>query len=55
VQVIANGYGRMFDYAARVRPRDRWAVAAYIQALQLSQAASIEDVPPEERARLSNR
>jgi mono/diheme cytochrome c family protein len=55
VEVIANGYGRMFDYAARVRPRDRWAVAAYIQALQLSQAASIEDAPAEERARLSTR
>jgi mono/diheme cytochrome c family protein len=55
VQVIANGYGLMFDYAARVRARDRWAVAAYIQALQLSQAASIDDLPENERARLEAR
>jgi hypothetical protein len=47
--VITNGYGRMYSYAARVYPTDRWAIVAYIRALQLSQNATIEDVPPEER------
>jgi mono/diheme cytochrome c family protein len=36
-EVITNGYGVMYSYAARVEPRDRWAIAAYIRALQLSQ------------------
>ncbi len=49
VDVIASGFGAMPDYAAQVRVRDRWAIAAYIRALQLSQRASIEDVPPEDR------
>jgi mono/diheme cytochrome c family protein len=42
--VITNGYGRMPDYAAQVEPKDRWAIAAYIRALQLSQRASKADV-----------
>jgi mono/diheme cytochrome c family protein len=41
--VITNGYGRMFSYAARVEPQDRWAIAAYIRVLQLSQHATKED------------
>lgn len=40
-----NGFGRMFSYASRVPPEDRWAISAYIKALQLSQFASPEDVP----------
>ena len=44
--VITNGFGAMPDYAAQVQPRDRWAIVAYIRALQLSQQASINDVPP---------
>jgi mono/diheme cytochrome c family protein len=44
VNVIANGYGSMYNYAARVTPEDRWAIAAYIRALQLSQNASAADV-----------
>ncbi|WP_333683755.1 c-type cytochrome [Pontibaca methylaminivorans] len=36
VDVIANGYGVMFPYGARVAPRDRWAITAYIRALQLA-------------------
>ncbi|MBZ5516979.1 MAG: cytochrome c [Acidobacteriia bacterium] len=52
VDVITNGYGAMFSYAARVPPRDRWAIAAYIRALQMSQHATIDEVPPEERAKL---
>ena len=51
--VITNGYGAMYSYASRVPARDRWAIVAYIRALQLSRNASIEDVPPEERAQLS--
>ncbi len=44
--VMTNGFGAMPDYAAQVSPRDRWAIAAYIRALQLSQHASLADVPP---------
>jgi Cytochrome C oxidase, cbb3-type, subunit III len=42
--VISNGYGAMPDYAAQVAPVDRWAIAAYIRALQLSQHATSSDV-----------
>jgi mono/diheme cytochrome c family protein len=51
--VISNGYGAMYSYAARVPPADRWAIVAYIRALQLSRHASIDDVPPEQRAQLT--
>jgi mono/diheme cytochrome c family protein len=47
--VITNGHGAMYSYAARVPPRDRWAIVAYIRALQLARHASIDDVPPERR------
>lgn len=50
--VITRGYGVMYDYSDRIPPRDRWAIVAYIRALQLSQNATLEDVPPDERARL---
>jgi len=43
--VITNGYGSMPDYAAQVTPADRWAIVAYIRALQLSQNAQPGDVP----------
>ena len=43
--VMSHGYGAMPDYSAQLAPEDRWAVAAYIRALQLSQAASPQDVP----------
>ena len=43
--VITKGYGVMYSYASRVEPRDRWAIVAYIRALQESQAAKIADVP----------
>jgi hypothetical protein len=42
---MTHGYGAMPDYSAQLAPEDRWAVAAYIRALQLSQAASPQDVP----------
>jgi mono/diheme cytochrome c family protein len=50
--VITNGYGAMYSYASRIPPDDRWAIVAYIRALQLSQHATIDDVPAEARARL---
>ena len=43
--VMTHGYGAMPDYSMQLPPEDRWAVAAYIRALQLSQAASDGDVP----------
>jgi cytochrome c553 len=50
--VITNGYGAMYSYAARISPEDRWAIAAYIRALQLSQHATVDDVPEAERTKL---
>ena len=43
--VISHGYGAMPDYASQINTQDRWAVAAYIRALQLSQSATLQDVP----------
>jgi mono/diheme cytochrome c family protein len=50
--VITNGYGVMYSHAARVPPQYRWAIVAYIRALQLSQNAKLDDVPADERERL---
>jgi mono/diheme cytochrome c family protein len=50
--VIANGFGAMQGYAEQVPPRDRWLIAAYVRALQLSQNAKIDDVPEADRGRL---
>ena len=43
--VITNGFGVMPDYRAQIAPRDRWAIVAYIRALQLSQRGAATDVP----------
>jgi mono/diheme cytochrome c family protein len=43
--VITNGFGIMPDYASQIPPRDRWNIVAYIRALQLSQDATLADVP----------
>jgi hypothetical protein len=43
----------MPDYRAQIAPRDRWAIAAYVRALQLSQHAAAADLSPEERQKLS--
>jgi hypothetical protein len=51
--VITKGYGTMYSYAARVPPRDRWAIAAYIRVLQLSQHAEVADLSDEDRRRLA--
>jgi len=50
--VITQGYGIMYSYAERVEPSDRWAIAAYIRALQLSRHATLDDVPEQNRASL---
>ncbi len=42
---ITHGYGVMYSYASRVEPRDRWAIIAYIRALQLSQHATLAQAP----------
>ena len=55
VDAITRGYGIMYSYAARVAPADRWAIAAYIRALQLSREATVADLTPEQRAKLETR
>jgi mono/diheme cytochrome c family protein len=50
--VITNGFGVMASYASRVPAEDRWAIIAFIRALQLSQNSTIEDVPVSERNNL---
>ncbi len=50
--VITNGLGVMPSYAQQVDVRDRWAIIAYIRALQLSEDATINDVPPDQRSKL---
>lgn len=52
VEVITSGLGRMPSYAARVEPDERWAIAAYVQALQISQGVPLPELPEEDRARL---
>lgn len=42
---MTNGFGRMYSYASRISPEDRWAIAAYVKALQLSQNAFADDIP----------
>jgi len=50
--VITHGYGIMYPYADRVAPPDRWAIVAYIRALQLSQHVAASALPPAMRAQL---
>jgi cytochrome c5 len=50
---ITNGFGVMPNYAQQVPVADRWAITLYIRALQLSQGATLADVPDAERARLA--
>ncbi len=51
--VITNGFGAMQGYAEQVPVRDRWLIATYVRALQFSQSASVNDVPPERRVEFS--
>ncbi len=50
--VITKGFGVMYSFADRVKPTDRWAITAYIRALQLSQHAQLADLSPDERRML---
>jgi hypothetical protein len=51
--VITHGYGIMYPYADRVEPPDRWAIVAYVRALQLSQHAQAQNLPPDMRNHLA--
>ena len=50
--VMTRGFGTMYSYASRIPAKDRWAIAAYIRALQLSQHAKVSELPPEDQSRL---
>jgi len=52
-QVITDGFGMMPSYAYQIKPEDRWAIIAYIRALQLSQYTPLADVPEDLRAQLN--
>ena len=51
-QVIKNGYGAMGDYGDQIPVNDRWAIVAYVKALQLSRDATVNDVPADQRGEL---
>jgi mono/diheme cytochrome c family protein len=51
--VISNGYGVMFPYGGRVPPADRWAIVAYVRALQYADAVPVADLTPALLARLA--
>jgi mono/diheme cytochrome c family protein len=51
--VISNGTGRMFAFDAQLEPEDRWAIVAYIRALQLSQHAVVAELPASDAAQLA--
>lgn len=50
--VVTNGFGAMLGYAAQIPPRDRWAIIAYVRALQLSRNAPVSELPPDVREKL---
>ena len=50
--VMTNGYGRMYRFGDRIPAADRWAISAYIRALQLSRNVNVRDLTADERARL---
>jgi hypothetical protein len=52
--VISHGWGAMPDYAAQIEPADRWAIAAYIRALQQAQTGTANDVPADQRSNLKD-
>jgi hypothetical protein len=51
---ITNGFGAMYGYSAQIPPADRWAIIAYVRALQLSRNATVSDLPAELQQRLSS-
>jgi mono/diheme cytochrome c family protein len=52
--VITNGFGQMYGYASQIPQRDRWAIVAYVRALQLSRNAHAAELPTELRQKLSS-
>ena len=50
--VVTNGFGAMLGYSAQIPPRDRWAIIAYVRALQLSRNAHVADLPGDVREKL---
>jgi hypothetical protein len=50
--VISNGFGAMNDYSVQVKPRDRWAIVAYVRVLQFSQNAPLQELPAQDRQEL---
>jgi len=50
--VVTNGFGTMYSYEERIDPSDRWAIAAYIRALQLSQGADLAELPESDQQRI---
>jgi len=52
VDVMTNGFGAMYSYRYRVSAEDRWAIAAYIRVLQVSQGTTVDDVPEDELTKL---
>ena len=50
--VVTNGFGAMYGYSAQIPPRDRWAIVAYLRALQLSRNAPVGQLPAELREKL---
>jgi mono/diheme cytochrome c family protein len=53
VTTIEQGFGLMPSYADALAPRDRWAVAHYVKALQFARAARVDELPPDARAALA--
>jgi hypothetical protein len=54
VDVMTRGFGRMYPFAARIHPKDRWAIAAYIRVLQYSRHASVAGLPDDQRKRIDH-
>jgi len=52
--VITNGFGAMYSYSERIPPSDRWAIIAYVRALQLSRSIKVTDLPPDVRQQLDH-
>jgi hypothetical protein len=50
--VMTNGFGAMFSYASRIPVEDRWAIAAYVRALQFSQNAPLDELPAQDQGLL---
>jgi len=52
--VMTNGFGNMYSYTERVNPRNRWAIAAYIRVLQLSQGANLSELPARDQQQIQS-